>query len=102
MTYYNTTQESGQLLLDYTAKAENQDYLVLKVFRRLQKPLSPSEVWAYLTGSMEIPMDTPITSIRRSITNLTGRMELRKTGEKGKGRYGRNENLWIISEQGYS
>lgn len=97
MIYFNTTNESGQLLLDYTAQAKNQDYLVLKVFRRLQRPLTPSECWAYLTGSGEIPMETPITSIRRSITNLTGRMELVKTEEKGKGKYGRGEFKWRVN-----
>ncbi len=97
MSYYNTTHESGQILLDYKAQAANQDYLVLKVFKRLKRPLSPSEVWGFLTGSMEIPMDTPITSIRRSITNLTGRMELRKTNEKGIGKYGRSENRWTLA-----
>ena len=96
MSYYNTTQETGQLLLNYRAIAENQDAQVLRVFARLKRALTPSEVWGFLTGSMEIPMETPITSIRRSITNLTGEMKLRKTEEKGLGKYGRNECKWII------
>ena len=96
MSYYNTVSESGQLLLNYRAQADNQDAQVLRVFARLKRPLTPSECWGFLTGSMEIPMETPITSIRRSITNLTGEMKLIKTEEKGKGKYGRNECKWII------
>ena len=96
MSYYNTVSESGQLLLNYRAITENQDAQVLKVFARLKRPLGASEIFEFLRGSMEIPMETPITSIRRSITNLTGEMKLRKTEEKGKGKYGRNECKWII------
>ena len=94
MSYYNTVSESGQLLLNYKAQTENQDAQVLKVFARLKRALTPSEVWGFLTGSLEIPMETPITSIRRSITNLTGEMKLRKTSEKGLGKYGRSECKW--------
>jgi hypothetical protein len=96
MSYYNTTGESAQLLLNYRATADNQDAQVLKAFARLKRPLGASEIYEFLRGSFEIPMETPITSIRRSITNLTGEMKLRKTEEKGKGRYGRSECKWQI------
>ena len=96
MSYYNTVFETGETLSKYKAQTENQDAQVLKVFARLKRALTPSEVWGFLTGSMEIPMETPITSIRRSITNLTGKMKLRKTEEKGLGKYGRNECKWEI------
>lgn len=94
MTYYNTTDESGQLLLDYETKSKCQDALVLNVFKRLGRPLTPSEVWGFLTGSQEIARETPITSIRRSITNLTNDLFLIKTKEKGIGKYGRRELKW--------
>lgn len=97
MSYYNTTHESNQLLLDYEAKTKNQDSLVLKAFRIIGRPLTPSEVWGFLTGSQEIPMETPITSIRRSITDLTKEDKLVKTSEKGLGKYGKKEYKWNIS-----
>ncbi len=97
MSYYNTTNESGQLLMEFKEQAKNQEAHVYDVYRSLNKPLSPSEVLFILVNSYIISKDTPITSIRRAITNLTGEEKLRKTTLKKLGKWGKPEYKWMIS-----
>lgn len=87
--YYNTTKES-MYLKEYIERAENQNEIVEKIFKIYQKELSPSQVLKLSK------LDCPLTSIRRSMTNLTKKDKLVKTENKITGDYGRSEYLWKL------
>lgn len=89
-SFYNTTGERGQQLLDFDRQARGQERLIFGFFRsRPGQPFSPSQVQTAL-----LP-ETPLTSIRRAMTNLTKRGFLLKTDRKVIGAYARPEHLWI-------
>lgn len=95
--FFNTTSEAGPLLAEYQAKAGEQNETVLGVFRRLQCPLTPSNVLLYYPHAPGAPMP-PLTSIRRAISTLTESGALVKTEAKRKGMFGRNEYCWTLPE----
>lgn len=88
--YYNTNNHEGQMLLDFESQADSQEERILAIFKA--KPsLAPSQVWnAY--GNKR----TPITSIRRAITNLSKEGRLIKTQEKQIGMFGRPESVYKL------
>ena len=89
MTYYNTNNELGDELRKSREKTETQEDLVLRAFRRTGKPLSPSFL---------VPLfpETPLTSIRRAITDLANAGYLEKTETLVQGTYGKNEHQWRL------
>ena len=89
-TYHNTTDLKGKDLVAAIEKAESQDRWIYHLFG-IYNELSPSQ--AYL----KYPTPTPITSIRRSITNLTKNGNLVKTDQKVMGMYGRPEYVWKLA-----
>lgn len=90
MSYYNTTHESGENLTEYWEKANAQQRLVLDFFSERKGMLfTPSQVYK----ALHIP-ETPLTSIRRAITDLTNEGLLHKTDSKRMGDYGRPECCW--------
>jgi hypothetical protein len=94
MSFFNTTNEQGEALADYRRKAISQESLVLDYFKaRPNMALSPSQVHAGLQLG-----DTPLTSIRRAITELTP-MYLVKTEKKRKSIYGRPEYCWKFKDE---
>ena len=90
MTYFNPVPEGEEAVKDYTAKAKTQQEYILALFQD-GKPHSPTDIH---NRCLNAGMIWPITSIRRAITDLDAENEIRKTGAKSKGRYGRNENQW--------
>ena len=90
MAYYNTTRQKGEQLKVSWKKTKSQDDKVMEYFHAHGKG-TPSEVWIYFRDS-----NVPITSIRRSITNLTNSNLLSKTDNKREGVYGRPEYVWEI------
>lgn len=92
-TFFNTTHESGGVLKEMTATAGKQNQEVLSIMRKL-KSATPSQVHrAYGTT-------TPITSIRRAMTTLTGDGHLVKTEEKILSPSKRPEHIWKLSDNG--
>lgn len=90
--FYNTTHESGATLAEYEAKAATQDEVITAIYEsHWPKPLSPSQVHNLMGGKC------PLTSVRRSITNLTNRNVLSKTMDKHQGAYGRPEYCWTFN-----
>ena len=89
MTYYNTTRMSGSDLSEAKKKAASQDAIILEFFQA-GGSWTPSEVNRVLL------QNTPITSVRRSITNLTEAGLLVKTEEQRMGPYKRPEYVWRI------
>ena len=95
--YYNTTQEVGVQLKTNLEKANNQTYLTLAVFQTYPKDyLSAHEVWTFLMDNESIDKQTPLTSIRRAITDLTNQDRLVKTDKKVLGGAGRKTYTWKL------
>lgn len=92
--HHNTTNESGEMLDRLESKANIQQDNVLDLFRDFVT-MSPSQVFATYPDE-----STPITSIRRAISNLTRDGYLIKTDKKVTGLYGRPEFQWKLNESG--
>lgn len=91
MSYYNTTNESGEELKANEAATKTQDEHVksiIDIFNKYTegKTFSPKDVYQLFDHTK-----TPITSIRRSINTLLNEGYIHKTGEKVEGLYGRKE-----------
>lgn len=94
MTFYNTTNESGDVLAQFKRKARSQDIRVLDFFLANPKSLvTPCDVWASLLRA------DVLTSIRRSVTNLTVEGLLIKTDLRAEGVYGRPCHLWKLNPE---
>jgi hypothetical protein len=91
MTYFNSTHQVGQMLIEFNARAKAQDRAILDVFADLGA-LTPSQAWHAVSR-----YNWPLTSVRRSITTLTASGRLRKLEHKVTGYYGRPEHVWIIN-----
>lgn len=88
--YFNTTGIKGEQLEMFEAKADSQDVIILEIFRRFNI-LTASECFKLFPDRT-----TPITSIRRSITNLYNKGKLIKTENTKSGIYGRPEYVYEI------
>lgn len=91
MSYYNTTQLSGTELSQRTKKAKSQEIDLLEIFK-YKKQLTASEAYRIYN----IDDKTPITSIRRAITNLCKKGDLFRTNNKKVGIYGRKEFVYSM------
>lgn len=90
--YYNTTKLSGKELETATGQAKAQDFKVLDFFKdNPGKLFTPDEVH-YKVFSPR----TPVTSVRRSITNLTKQDLLEKVSVKRMGKYGKATHTWKL------
>lgn len=93
MSYYNTTNETGATLKKSNEKAMTQEKLIFKIFRE-HKSLTASQCWKYYGTVL-----TPITSIRRGISNLCSEGKLKRTEGKRIGLYGKSEHIYQLIEK---
>lgn len=94
-TFHNTTNETT-LLPEITEKAKKRDELILEFFIKNKGTLlTPETVHRTIFGFQNIPL----TSTRRSITNLTVAGHLIKTDKKTPGMYGSNIHYWVYLEK---
>lgn len=91
-SYFNTTNETGRQLEKSIDKAENQEAIILNLFKK-NISMSPSQVYSYFDSS------TPITSIRRAITVLTDHGLLVKTDRMVFGMYGKKEHIYELIQK---
>jgi hypothetical protein len=101
--YHNTTDESGQTLITFEKKASTQDEYVLAYFKSYDNlGATPERVLRHFQIMEKLSErkwhNTPITSIRRSFSNLRDRGLIRKTDVMIMGDYGRRVNCWKLSE----
>ena len=92
--YYNTTNQTDPMLSSFKAKTFKQDDEILYFFAR--NPLqsyTPFEIHRAIFDD-----SVPITSIRRSITNLTNSGKLVKLHNKTMERYGRPNYCWRFND----
>lgn len=90
--FFNTIHISGSELAESKAQTGLQDHRVLEIYQKSRK-LTPLEAWEAYSSLFPV---CPLTSIRRSITVLTGRGLLRKTDEKRMGKYGKVNYVWEV------
>ena len=92
MSYHNTTGLDDRALEERLEQAETQEERAEAFFRaREGRRFTPFEV------QDQVFPETPITSVRRAITNLTEAGVLRKTEETRPGRYGEPNHTWTLA-----
>ena len=87
-SYFNTTSLIGTNLVKAEQKAQSQDNAIRDFFTLTDKSYTPFEVQSF------VPPDSPVTSVRRSMTNLTNSGFLVKTNEQKNGIYKRLNYCW--------
>lgn len=90
--FYNTVGLQGEALEHANGKAYSQQEKIMHFFRlNPGKMFTPFEVQKYtnLVG-------TPITSIRRALSNLTIQGRLIKTATQKEGQYGKPNHTWSL------
>jgi hypothetical protein len=92
--FHNTTNLTGDKLKQREIKNGSQNDAILKFFRRNPGLLyTPFEIWKV----MNLPR-TPLTSIRRAMSDLTKLGYLEKTGYKKLAQYGAESYTWKLRE----
>jgi len=101
--FYQTTKMSLPDLLEAIDAAKIQNDRVMLIYKVKNRPMSASEVWQIYKTWFN---NAPLTSIRRSITNLAHPhcyngipvtpIRLFDTGETKSGLYGRPERIWVL------
>lgn len=96
MSYYNTTKLSGATLFDSIEKCKSQDDTVLRFFKE-----NPNGVFSACDIYKKIfeSRGSLLTSVRRSITNLTISGDLIKTDQSKTGIYGKKVFMWKLNLQ---
>lgn len=95
-SYHNTTKLPPRKVAEFEAQAERQEDIVIFWFQEMDIPAPPSLVHEELISRNLIGGNTPLTSIRRAISNLTKEGLLRKTDEQMPGAFGRPEYCWKL------
>ena len=96
--FYNTNDETGDTLKTSRKRADNQNVLVLGVFKAFpEENLMPEEVSNYISRTFS--KDYPITSVRRAITDLTNEGSLEKTNVKKVGTWGKRVHTWKLKNK---
>jgi hypothetical protein len=100
MSYYNTTNQTGESLKTKVVKAESQKVKILRYLNQIKEygvPTSSSRIWMFVFGGEK--SKTPLTSIRRAVSDLVLKDEVAEyTGEMVKGYYNGDENLVTIKK----
>lgn len=98
MTYFNSTRLTGDDLRTAVQQAGNQDAVVMAIYRAANGPLSASQVWRECERQGRY---WPVTSVRRSISNLSNAGALVHLQEATRpGLYGRAETLYSLPDAG--
>ena len=94
-SFYNTTSETNPTLSEYKRINSGQDATILKCFEKYRyRKMTPFMVHSLC----DLSGNVPITSIRRSITNLTDSGFLVKLDTKAPGLYNRPNHLWKLAK----
>ncbi len=97
--YHNTNNETGETLKESQKKAKSQDEMVLDYFKKHEMlGATPERVLRHfqiMEGLNENRWyNTPITSIRRSFSNLKKKGFIYKTGQTIEGDFGKQVAIW--------
>ncbi len=91
--FHNTIRLQGEKLQHQIQKCKNQEEAVLLIFKKHSKnkdKFTASEIFTILN------INSPITSIRRAISNLKHAQKLHKLNETKKGIYGMPEHYYKL------
>lgn len=91
-SFYNTVRATHPELGRYEEKAKGQQAKILAEFKEFPWPTPPSQIWTRVFQERCL-----LTSVRRSMTNLTNNGDLVKTDKQVRGRYGKPEYLWKLA-----
>lgn len=95
--FHNTIGLLPSEVIEREVKAISQAEIVLKIFKSNKyTDFTPSQIWILLGQQW------PLTSIRRSITNLTKAGDLVKTSNKRAGLYGEMNFTWRLNPTHYA
>jgi len=99
--FYNTNEEKGDTLKESQKKAKSQDEMVLDYFKNYDNlGATPERVLRHFkimeTLSESKWHNTPITSVRRSFSNLHKKGLIEKAGYKIEGDFGKQINIWKL------
>ena len=100
--FYNTNKEKGTTLNESRKKAKTQDELVLEYFKKHDNlGATPERVLRHFQIIEPLSSDkwakTPITSIRRSFSNLHKKGLIEKAGYTIEGDFGKQINVWKLA-----
>lgn len=101
MSYFNTTQLQGEELKKATSKALTQDECVLAYFKSYDNlGATPERVLRHFKIMEKLSErrwhNTPVTSLRRSFSNLKRKGLIYKTDVMVKGDYGKDVTVWKL------
>ena len=91
MSFYNTTNEKQPELSLSWKRTENQKEIVKKIFNSNLQGLTCFEAWKIFQSH---GFDCPLTSIRRSVTDLMNEGYLLMTEDKRIGGYGSQNYIY--------
>jgi len=92
-SFFNTLGITGGRLKDADQKAESQEQKILKHFMfHIHSKFTPEQIKVKLYPSEA----TPLTSIRRALTNLTNKGRLIKLDDFAPSSYGSKQHYWKL------
>lgn len=95
--FHNTIELTGEPLQQAEKKALTQEDKIYNFFvKKAGKEFTPCEILQILTFTGILPKVTPITSIRRAISNLTTAGKLIKTDTRKLGFFGTLNYTWKL------
>jgi hypothetical protein len=100
--YHNTNEEKGATLKESRKKAKTQDQAVLEYFKNHdQLGVTPERCLRHFKIMEKLSEskwhNTPVTSIRRSFSNLKNKGLIKKTELTIKGDFGKNVHVWKLA-----
>lgn len=95
--FHNTTCLEGSALRRREIRAGSQNSVILAYFQASMGIFTPNEILERLVLIGLIAPNTPITSIRRAMTDLTKLGYLVKTDERRPGEYGELNYCWKLA-----
>ena len=100
--YHNTTNENGATLQESRKKAKTQDQTVLEYFKNHdQLGVTPERCLRHFKIMEKLSEskwhNTPVTSIRRSFSNLKNQGLIQKTELTIEGDFGKNVHIWKLA-----
>lgn len=100
--FYNTNEENGATLQESRKKAKTQDQTVLEYFKNHdQLGVTPERCLRHFKIMEKLSEskwhNTPVTSIRRSFSNLKNQGLIQKTELTIEGDFGKNVHVWKLT-----
>ena len=92
--FYQTTPMPLAELTQHISQAKKQNERVLLILKAKSYPQTAYQVWQSYQAWFK---NTPITSIRRSLTNLSYSGQVIKCHEMGMGQYGMLTHKWKLA-----